>query len=209
MLLPIYFLTPFPDGCQKWLPIFQFSIVSFGRDNRSIGGRRSILSWEQLWRLWNILASLVCYCRESARVLCLCVRASRVYRFNLTAGISTKYTSGPHSTSGHINAENAAKSHSHKKRAVLHTVTENIALLWCWRIQYIRGLMNILVAWVIWMNIHLQINHVFNIILPSYLEQPIAFWNIHICICEIKNNYNSSINNDSVFHEQHNTAILW
>lgn len=48
-----------------------------------------------------------------------------------------------------------------------------------------------------------------NIILPSYLEQPIAFWNIHICICEIKNNYNSSINNDSVFHEQHNTAILW
>lgn len=139
-------------------PSFNFqSFLSFGRDNRSIGGRRSILSWEQLWLAWNISASLVCYCRESARALCLCVRASGVYGFNLTAGIPTKYTSGTHSTSGHISAENAAKSHSHKKkRAVLHTVTENITLLWYWRIQYISGLI------VIWMNILLEINHVFN-----------------------------------------------
>lgn len=78
-------------------------------------------------------ACLVCYCRESARALCLCAKASGVYGFNLTAGISTEYASGPHFTSGHISAENAAKSHSHKKNELsfkLSHLMKNNSIYW-------------------------------------------------------------------------------
>lgn len=49
-----------------------------------------------------------------------------------------------------------------------------------------------------------------NYILQSYREQRILCGNINIYVYEIKNNCNFSIiNNDSVLHEQQNTAVLW
>lgn len=149
-------------------PSFNFqSFLSFWRDNRSIGSRRSILSWQQLWRAWNISVSLVCYCRESARTLCLCVSAFGVYGFNLTAGISTKYTSGPHSTSCHISAENAAKFHSHKKKELSFTLSLRILHF------YDAERFNISVTWlsIEWIFILIRIIVIFPLTMTVLHEQ--------------------------------------
>lgn len=106
---------PFPDGQQRWLPIFQFPIPPQLREGQQINRRKAVNTILRAAVEGGKYIILVCYYRESARALCLCPRASGVYGFNLTAGISTEYTSGPHSTSGHISPENAAKSHCQKK----------------------------------------------------------------------------------------------
>lgn len=180
---------PFPDGQQRWLPIFQFPIPPQLWEGQQINRWKAVDTILRPAVEGGKYIVLICYYRESARTLCLCARASGVYGFNLTAGISTEYTLGPHSTSGHISTENAAKSHCHKKKL---SFTLSLRILHFNDTEQFNILMGFIFIYKL------------TIYFTVLLETDCSMWKYTCSFCAF-----SSINSEPVLHEQHNTPPWW